>query len=215
MKALYSLLLIPLLWACSSPSNDVEVPTDFKGENLVAIMKDPEQLNIDKIAKIVGEEASKVRIFNENFSRNPSDRVVIFSWPNGEKRGVTTSDGRDLEIEGRSSLGVGFLSKNSAADFHRKFGNKSAVQDEINRITQDENIDADLAIFEAKNLSENAKEQKFEKVGENAYWETPVNALHVFANGVSFTVTTNLENENDSKQKALELVNLIFNKPKL
>ena len=89
-------------------------------------------------------------------------------------------------------------------------------QDEINRITKDETVDADIAIAEAKGLAENAKTQQFEKlenIGEAAYWETPVNALHVFANGISFTVTTNLENEKRSKEKAIALTAFVFSNP--
>jgi len=123
-------------------------------------------------------------------------------------------EGKDLSIIGYHSIGMGFLQKISKKDFQNKFQSKTAIQEEINRITKDESIDADLAIAESKYLAQNSKLQQFEKVenvGELAYWETPVNALHIYNKGISFTITTNLGNEKNSREIALKLTNILLN----
>ena len=107
---------------------------------------------------------------------------------------------------------------------HRVFKNvgafvqptKEEIGAEINQIVQDKDVDTDVAIYEAKELAKKAKSLSFtklENVGTAAYWETPLNVLHVLANDVAFSISTNLqEDEAESKQKAIALANLIFKK---
>lgn len=202
-----------LLISCGTQNETLEIPLDFDSKVLVEIMKNPENLSKDKLAEIVGTESGKLKISQEYFSPDPSKRMLLFSWPNGGNKTIKTLEGKELKMDAYSSIGIGFIKKISKENFRQKFESKEFIRNEINRISKDEKIDADLAISEAKNLAQNAKIQKFEKlenIGEVAYWETPVNALHVFANGNSFTVTTNLETEKESKEKAIKLIQLIF-----
>lgn len=211
-----SILMLVMISACNNTNQQVAVPDTFDAKQLIAIMQNPQSVSKEAIAEIAGTDAAKIKVYNENFSADVSKRTILFSWANGEKKSVKTTDGKELQMDGYSSLGLGFVTKISKEDFRKKFESKSYVQDEIDRVTKDETIDADIAIAEAKNLAANAKIQNFEKLenlGESAYWETPVNALHVFAKGISFTVTTNLADENKSKEKAVELVKLVFNNP--
>lgn len=212
-KIILTIGTIFLLISCGIQNETVEIPVDFDAKVLVEIMKSPENLPKDKLAEIVGIEAGKIKISKEYFSPDPSKRTLLFSWPNGEQKTFKTQDGKELKMDAYSSIGIGLIQKISKEDFQKQFESKEFIQDEINRISKDETIDANLAIAEAKYLAENSKIQRFEKLdnlGEISFWETPVNALHVFANGVSFTITTNLETENDSKGKAVQLVQLIF-----
>jgi len=215
-SAISAVAFLALLSACNQSKQSVDVPVTFEAKQLTNIMKAPQSVSKEAFAEIFGTEANNIRIYNEDFATDVSKRTVLLSWQNGGKKSVKTGDGKELTINEYSSMGVGFVTKITKENFQQKFESKSSVQDEINRITKDENIDANVAIAEAKQLAQNAKIQQFEKlenIGEAAYWETPVNALHIFAKGISFTVTTNLANEKNSKEKAIELVQLIFNNP--
>lgn len=212
-KIILTIGSIFLLISCGTQNETVEVSTNFDSKALLEIMKNPENLPKDKLAKIAGIEVGKIKISKEYFSPDPSKRTLLFSWPNGAEKSVKTMGGKELKMDAYSSLGIGLIQKISKEDFQNQFESKEFIQNEINRISKDETIDADLAIAEAKYLTENSKIQRFEKldnVGEISFWETPVNALHVFANGISFTVTTNLETENEIKEKAIEITQLIF-----
>lgn len=215
MKIIPIILCLPfLLISCGKKNETVEVPAGFNSKVLVEIMKNPQSVSKEEIAKIAGTEAAKIKIYNEWFSPQVSKRTVLYSWPNGENKTVKTQSGKELKLDAYSSLGIGFIKKISKQDFQKQYESNEFIQKEINRITNDESIDADLAIHEAKHLAENAKIQKFEKmlnIGEAAYWETTVNALHVFVNGTAFTVTTNMEGESTSRQAALKMVKLIMN----
>ena len=204
-----------MISSCNS-SNDKIYLTEIDSKKIIDVIKDPKSASIEKIAELVGKKSSEIKVYSEDFSPDVSKRAVIFSWQNAERKSVKTLEGKDLSIIGYHSVGIGFVHKISKKDFQNKFESKTAIQDEINRITKDESIDADLAIAESKYLAQNSKLQQFEKVenvGELAYWETPINALHIFDNGISFTITTNLSNEKDSKEIALKLTNILLNNP--
>jgi len=216
MRSIIFPIAFLLLTACNNTHKSAEAPATFEAKQLIAMMQNPQSVSKESIAGIAGTDAAKIKIYNEDFAADVSKRTILFSWANGDKKTVKTTDGKELQLDGYSSLGLGFVTKISKADFQKKYESKTAVQDEINRITKDETIDADIAIAEAKGLAENAKTQQFEKldnVGELSYWETPVNALHVFANGICFTVTTNLENEKRSKEKTIALTAFVFSNP--
>lgn len=217
MKRNISLLaLILLTAACSNTNQSVTVPSNFEVKQLITIMQNPQSISKESIAEIAGVGASKIKVHNESFSPDVTKRTILFSWTNGEKKSIKTTAGKELQLQAYSAMGLGLVKKISKADFQQKYESKTAVQDEINKITKDQRIDTDIAIAEAKELAKNAKIQQFEKlenVGELSYWETPVNALHVFAKGICFTVTTNLTDDKASKEKAIELTQLLFNNP--
>ena len=216
MRSIIFSIAFLLFTACNNTHQSAEAPATFEAKQLIAMMQNPQSVSKESIAGIAGTDATKIKVYNESFSADVSKRTILFSWANGDKKSIKTTDGKELQLDGYSSLGLGFVTKISKAGFQKKYESKTAVQDEINRITSDKTIDADIAIAEAKQLARNAKTQQFEKlenIGEVAYWETPVNALHVFANGISFTVTTNLENEKQSKEKAIELTAFVFSNP--
>jgi hypothetical protein len=210
------LAFVALIAACNNTNQPVAIPDTFETKQLISMMQSPQLFPKESIAKIAGTDASRIKVHNENFSPDISKRTILFSWGNGKKKSINSTGGKELQIEDYSSLGLGFVTKIPKEDFQKKYESKTAIQEEINRMTKDETLDADIAIAEAKNLAANAKIQQFEKlenIGEAAYWETPVNALHVFVKGISFTVTTNLADEKNSKEKAIELAQLIFNNP--
>lgn len=210
------LVFMVLITACNNANQSVDVPDTFETKQLISMMQNPQSISKEVVAQIVEIDASKIKLENENFSPDVSKHIILFSWANGEKKNIKTTDGNELTVNGYSSMGVGFVKKTTIEDFQKRYESKSSVQDEINRITKDETVDADIAIAEAKQLALNAKIQQFEKlenIGEVAYWEIPVNALHVFAKGISFTVTTNLADKKNSREKAIKLTQLTFNNP--
>jgi|SRR5690606_13575033 len=215
-RLIFSCCCFLILFSCKNESKSIEIPTDFSVKNLVEIMKKPTSISKEKLAEITGTSVDKIKIYNENFSPDFSKRMVLFSWPNGETKSVKTQSGKKLKIEAYNSIGMGLVKRISKEEFQNQFESGEFIQNEINRITKDETIQAEIAIAEAKFLAENAKIQEFEKlenIGQLAYWEKPVNALHVFAENVSFTITTNLPDEKLSKNKAIQMVELIFEKP--
>ena len=95
------------------------------------------------------------------------------------------------------------------------FKNKAADYSGVEGLYIPDHV-TDIVISEAKYLAKNSKIQKFEKwenFGELSYWETPVNALHVFVDGISFTVTTNFPDEKLSRNKAIAFTKLIIENP--
>lgn len=213
-KIFYLIIFLFIISSCKNQSESVKVPISFNKELVLRQKKDlTKLLPKEKIAEILNLNSEEIKTYTENLDRNFSKHTVLYSWANGEKKSIKTTKGKTIELEANSSLGIGFLKEISKQDFQKQFESKEFIQNEINRISEDETIDADLAIAEAKYLAENAKNQSFEKwenVGEISFWETPVNALHVFANGMSFTVTTNFETERESKEKAIQIAQLIF-----
>ena len=202
--------------SCKDSGDSVKIPDEFSPQTIIEIMKKPTSVSNEKLAEIAGVESDKIRIYNENFSTDVSKRMVLFSWPNGAQKSIKTRLGKEIKMEGFHSLGLGLVKRISKNDFQNQFESKDFVRLEIDRITKDPSIEADIAISEAKYLAENAKNQKFEKwdkIDELAYWETPVNALHVFADGISFTVTTNFENDQLSQEKAIAFVKMIVENP--
>ncbi|MNL55867.1 hypothetical protein D3C87_1793120 [compost metagenome] len=83
-------------------------------------------------------------------------------------------------------------------------------------MASDSNFSKEIATAEAQYLSDYAQRRNVEKlqnVATAAYWETPVNALHVLVDKVSFTITTNFgDDENLAKRNAIRLVNEVLNK---
>ena len=205
-----------IILSCKDLGDSIQISEDFTIQTIIEIMKKPTTISKEKLAEIAEADEEKIKIYNENFSPDVSKRMVLYSWPNGQKESIKTRSGKELNIEKFNSLGMGLVKRISKKDFQNQFESKDFVQSEIDRITNDPDIPTDIAISEAKYLAKNSKIQKFEKwenIGELAYWETPVNALHVFVDGISFTVTTNFPDEKLSRNKAIAFTKLIIENP--
>ena len=191
----------------------MEVNAEFNPQELAVFMVNPDQISKDKIADLVGVKADQIKVFNDEISSNVSQRSILFSWPNGEFKTQKISDSVELKLEDYSSIGLGFLRKISKEEFQNQYESKDFIQKKIESISKDSTIQSDLAIMEMKDLAENHKHQTFEKLddlGELAYWEKPLNALHVYNQNGAFTISTNMKNESESKQIALKMVELLI-----
>ncbi|MGF1924863.1 MAG: hypothetical protein ACQUHE_11850 [Bacteroidia bacterium] len=207
------------LLACrSSPDTAAEIPPGFKTDKIVANATHLESLvSKNEIADLIGIDANEIKQYQKNFDDDIATAVLLFTWQNGNVVSVKVN-GQERKLNGSSSIGIGRLMKLNKAEFEQMYRakTKEEIAVEINQIVQDKEVDADIAIYEAKEIARRAKTlsyQKLEHVGTAAYWETPLNVLHVLANDVAFSISTNLqEDETESKRRAIALANLIFKK---
>lgn len=198
----------------SSDSAILEYSEEIKTEDIISVMKSPENLSLEEIAEIAGVKADAIQVSKDYGAIRPSERRLLFSWPNGSFSKITDLDGEEFEIEAYSSLGLGGVKKMSEEEFREKHESGDYNRQMIENMAEEGKVHEDIVMEEAQNLVEIEKDQQFEKIdgiGESAYWETPINALHVLADGTSFTVTTNLGEDKKSRQKAVNFLNLVLN----
>jgi hypothetical protein len=213
MKSSFLFLSVFLILSCKQTVESIEVSSDFNPQELAVFMVNPDQIPKEKIANLVGTEVGKLKIFNDEISSNVSERSILFSWPNGEFKTQKISDSIELKLDDYSSIGLGYLRKISMEEFQNRFESKDFIQKKIESISKDSTIQSELAIMEMKDLAENHKHQTFQKLdnlGELAYWEKPLNALHVYNQNAAFTISTNMKNESESKKIALKIVELLI-----
>ncbi len=216
---IYTAIFIAFFQACrSGGKTTAEIPAGFKTDKIVANASQLEQLVTKaEIAEIIAVDADKIKIYKKNYANDIAVNTLLFTWENGAEQTVKMANG-EQKLLGSSSIGIGRLMKLSKAEFEAQYQvkTKAEVNAEIDKIVQNKAIDADIAIWEAKEIARRAKTQAFERlenVGSSAYWETPLNVLHVLADDVAFSVTTNLSDDPEvGKQKAIALADLIFRK---
>lgn len=170
-----------MIFSCKGNPESVEIPSDFNPQELAIFMVNPDQIPKEEIANLIGTDVGKLKIFNDEISPNVSERSILFSWPNGGMKIQKISDSVELKLQDYSSIGLGFLRKLTKEEFQNQFESKDFIQNKIETISKDSTIQSDLAIMEMKDLAEMHKNQAFEtiqNIGELAYWETPLNALH-------------------------------------
>lgn len=201
-------------------AESAELPQGFNSESMINLEQDLEQLlNKTDVAGLVEVSADKIKVYDENFDDSASVHMLLYSWKDGGSFDIETAGGT-AALESYASVGIGNIKRMSEADFERKYRQKTteSVKAEIQAITSDESVNPDVAIWEAKEIAKTAKSQSFEKldkVGHAAYWETPVNVLHVYAANVAFSITVNLGQDPEvNKEKAIALAAIVFQKLK-
>lgn len=207
------LLCLLLLTACTKPG--AEVPSDFKGGELAAKVTALHKIvSLEDVARLAGVDAGKIGIHYENYSPAPRQHSVQYHWPTGN----TVSLPGGHSIDEYHSVGIAFVEAMTAGEFKSRYGTNAGLQKRVDELGKDSTLNADAITAEAKYLAGYAQSRKLESlsgVGEAAWWETPVQALHVFADGVAFTVTVNVgENENANRTKAVEMVRIILTRPR-
>lgn len=210
IAGILNFLFLVVLCGCTKPT--AEMPSDFEGAKLAAkVTALHEILSADDVAGLSGADAGKIGIHYENFSSDPAQHSLQYHWPTGN---ILSLPGGH-SIDEYHSAGIAFVELMTADEFKQRYGTNAGLQQKVNELGKDSTLSTEVAIAEAKYLGEYAKSRELESldgVGELAFWETPVQALHVFADGVSFTVTINVgENEETNRGKATELVRLILN----
>lgn len=208
MKKLWLLLM---LGACSRPT--AEVPSGFSGNDLAKkVIALHEIISLEEVARFAGVEVSKIGIHYEDYSPYPAQHSVQYHWPTGQ----TVSLPGGNSIDEYHSAGIAFVESMTAEEFRSSYGTNAGLQKRVNELGKDSSLTAEAAIAETRYLADYAKIRKLESlsaVGEIAFWETPVQALHVFADGVTFTVTINTgENEKVNRDKAIKIAGIILSR---
>lgn len=209
MRIFFVLLLYSVVCGCKSKEAST-VPVSFEATRLSSLVFDDTLLSKTEVAALAEVPAAKLHIYKQRTGTDSATANILYSWPTGETKTVTTHDKRQLRIDVFGSIGIGFTKPTDLASFTRSYESPDALKEKIKAVTSDSAIDPDIAIAEARFLASQRTTQGFEKVsdvGEAAYWETPVEALHVFAKGYAFTVTTNCK---DARAKAKRFATLIF-----
>lgn len=200
--------IMAMLGACTKPA--AEMPSDFKGTELAAKVTALHQIiSVDEVAGWAGTDTGKIGIHYENYASDPSEHSIQYHWPSGN----TLSLPGGHSIDEYHSLTIAFLEPMNREEFRTRYGTNAGLQKKVNELGKDNALGADAAIAEARYIGEYAKVRKLEEisqVGELAFWEMPVQALHVYADGVTFTVTVNL-GEKENRSKAVEMVKIILN----
>lgn len=203
-----------MLGACTGPT--AEVPSDFNGSEMAArAMALHKIISTEDVARLAGVDAGKIGIHYENYSPALRKHSVHYHWPTGN----TVSLPGGHTIDEYHSLGIAFVEAMTAEEFRSRYGTNAGLQQRVDELGKDSTLNTDVVTAEAKYLADYAQNRHLKSlngVGEAAWWETPVQALHVFADGVAFTVTVNVgENESTNRTKAVEMVRIILSQPGL
>lgn len=215
MKSLFALLTgAVLLSACGSgggnSTSSLRIPDTFQPE---ALLRDSNQLasilTKEMVAEIAGIDSGKIGMRLENDISRGGPYTLQYSWPTGKTHTV----GGKHTIATYHSLGIGFVSPMDEAAFSRRYGSAAGVQEAVDALASAPYFNQEAALAEGQYLAAYAqrrKPQKLDGVGTLAYWETPVNALHVLANGAAFTITTNFgDDEKEAREKAIALAGAV------
>lgn len=219
-RQVFTLIVLLELISCTSGSSNIgSIPSDFDSKVLIQNSSQLEMLIEKKdVADLVGISEDKIRAFYEDFDERVSEHFLLFSWATNKSVSLGTREEK-LEIPAFSSMGFGRISQISQSAFEEKYQAKTAesVKASIVAMTSDETIDSDEAIWEAKEVVRNAKTQRVERLensGTVAYWETPINVLHAWVDGVEISVSSTVdEDSNLNKKKAIELLGLVLQSP--
>lgn len=212
MNNLLILVLALIFFAsCSGNIENVSVPDDFSSEKIISKQNRLQQiLTKEMVAKAVNVPIEKIEISVENSINRSGQYTALFSWTTGDKKRVGNH-----EIDEYHSISIGFIKQMNIDDFEKYYGTNEGLQMEVDNMSKQEYFNKEIGTAEAKYISEYArtrKMQKLDNVATVAFWETPMNALHVLANDATFTVTVNFsDDEALAKKKSIELVKAILN----
>lgn len=212
-KVFLSLIASSFLISCGGNIESVQVPDNFHSKTIISNQNSLQKiLTKEMVAKVVDIPAEKIMVHIENNIHQPGQYTLLYSWATGKKKSV--ADGK-FEIDEYNSFSIGFINTMSASEFEKYYGSNEGLQIQIDDMTKQENFNKEIGMVEAKYISDYAGKRKTEKlnnVATMAFWETPMNALHILAKDAVFTITANFgKNENTAKSKSVELVKAILN----
>ncbi len=210
-NSLCALLLVSII-SCGDGQPKIEIPEGFHAEKLVSARHQLHQLlTAEMVAQIAKVPVEKLEQHSKKIERGPGQQLVMFSWKTGKTKNLGNNKHQIAEYH---SLGIGFVSEMSRAAFEKHHGSNQGLQEAVNRMVEKENFTKELALLEAGYLAAYARRrhvEKLEQVGTLAFWERPLNALHVLVNTTAFTITSNSgEDEPLAKRNALSALKLIL-----
>lgn len=216
LRVLMAGLAFASLYSCSTTENNASVPAEFEAKQLLS---NTDKLNriltADMVAKVGAVSKEKLQINYEDFSESVANQKLAYSWNSGKE--IKVGGGKHA-IAQYYSLGIANVQAMEETTFAQVMGSSAGLQKQVDALAKDTFLSKDLAMEQAAYLKAYAKEQKItavKNVGNLAYWETPIQVLHVLANGVAFSITANFGgDEAQNKSKAIALANEIFNHKK-
>lgn len=216
MKNLRTLLFAVasgLFASCGGSTESVHIPNDFSSEKIISKQNQLQKiLTKEMVAKVANVPVVKVDAHIESNINKPGQYTMLYSWATGNTLKV---GGGKHEIAEYHSISIGFVQQMTAEAFEKYYGTNDGLQEQVNQMAKQENFNKETGTIEAKYIADYAgrrKTEKLQNVATMAFWETPINALHVLANDAVFTVTTNFGNDETlAKEKSVELVKAILN----
>lgn len=213
MKKVLKLIIASfLLVSCGGNTETVSVPANFDAQKIASAKNHLQKiLTKEMVAEAINIPVDKIEAHIEKQLSEKGQYTVLYSWQTGKTKSVSEK----YNIPEYNSVGIGFISTDDAASFEAKHGSNAGLQQRIDQMAIQKNFNKEIATAEAQYLSYYAQQravEKLENVATAAYWEKPLNALHVLADKVSFTITTNFgDDESLAKRKSIELVKSILN----
>lgn len=206
-----SLLCFCCIVFCSCGSERAGVPSSFMSASLLKYQDRPEDvLTLKNVADIAGVPVQEIAVHVEKFTADKSENKALFSWDSGQ---VITVGG-NIKLSRFFSLGITHIRQISEADFTEKFGSVAGLQQRVDRLAADSTVSFAIAQREAQYLAGYAESQtitEVDNVGERAYWEMPLQVLHVYVRGAAFTITANFGDEEAlNKRKAVAFSRSVF-----
>lgn len=193
------------------------MPEAFDAQELLALIADSAAgWPVDEIAALARVPAGDIAVHTEDGEGRPDRKRLSFHWPSPEAISFTTISGETVALPRHHSFGIGNVRPTDRGTFEQHQLTGAGIRASIDELANDTSVDADIAIAQTAYLAEFATGMTVEKVarvGESAVWELPTQALHVYADGVAFTVTANFgDDPTVNQRKAIELTQLLFNR---
>lgn len=192
------------------------VPPSFSGKALLVQTAALEQLlAIGTVAGFVGVPAEQLTVHIEDYEERPDRKKLAYHWPvAGDGIMFTTIDGEDVSIPRHHSVGIANIRVMDRQTFERLHTTSAGLKEAIAEIAKDESVDADIALAQTNYLASLASSMSLETlkgVGEAAVWELPTQQLHVYADGVAFTITANFgDDAKANKRQAIAFTRLVL-----
>lgn len=201
-----------LFGSCGGNTENVRIPDNFNSEKIISKKNSLHKILTKEMVAIVADvPVDKIDKYIENKINEQGQFTILYSWATGNKKKV---GGDKHEIDDYNSFSIGFVKEMNVADFEKYYGTNEGLQMQVDDMAKQEHFNKEVASADAKYISEYArirKTQKLENIATMAFWETPMNALHVLANDAAFSITANFGNDEVlAKKKAIELVNAIL-----
>lgn len=214
MGNILKLIIASLLFiSCGNHGESVRIPAGFNSEEIISRQDHLQKiLTREMVAEVLNVPPDKIEEHTENHLNQKGQYTVLYSWATGDKKKV---GGGKYEIDEYHSISIGFVKRMNTEAFEKYYGTNDGLQMQVDEMANAEHFNKETTTIEAKYIAEYARRRKTEKLGDvatMAFWETPVNALHVLAKDAAFTITVNFgDNEALARKKSVVLVNTILN----
>lgn len=214
MKKALKILIASFLFAsCGGNTESVRIPDDFNSEVVISNQNQFQKiLTKEMVAAVADVPVDKIDIHIENNINQQGQYTLLYSWATGNKKKV--GNGKH-EIDDYNSFSIGFIKRMTVEEFEQYYGTNDGLQMQVDAMAKQKDFNKETGTVEAKYIAgyaERRKTEKLENVATMAFWETPMNSLHVLAKDAAFTITANFgDDETLAKKKSAELVNTILN----